>query len=100
GLSSWSRASARRRGARHHAAASARPPASSRTSARSRPFLRLFRTSALAIAAEKAVLGAGVRVEVVGDVAHVTVHPELAELGGRDLGETGPHAGHVLEIGR
>src|SRR5207245_416096 len=41
--------------------------------------------SALPVAAEKAVFRSRVRVEVVGDVAHVPVHPELAELCGGDL---------------
>src|SRR5206468_12778920 len=40
---------------------------------------------ALAVATEEAVLGSRVRVEVVGDVPHVTVHPELPELRRGDL---------------
>src|SRR5262245_63256991 len=53
------------------------------------------RTSPLAIATEKTVLGPSVRMKVIGDVAHVTIDPELAELSGRDLGEAGVHVGHV-----
>src|SRR5882724_899321 len=51
--------------------------------------------SALAVASEKTVFGSRVRVEVVGDVAHVTVHPELAEPCRGDLAQFLAHVRHV-----
>src|SRR5262245_37455895 len=58
------------------------------------------RRSALAVAAEEAVLWSGVRVEVIGDVAHVTVHPELAELRRGDLAQPLAHVRDVRFRGR
>src|SRR5437870_4015065 len=54
---------------------------------------------ALAIEAEEPVLWPGVRVVVVGDVAHVTVHPELAEPRRGDLAQSLAHVGDV-RLGR
>src|SRR5262249_12952436 len=50
---------------------------------------------ALAVPAEEAVLGSRVRVEVIGDVAHVTVHPEFAELRRGDLAQPLAHVRDV-----
>src|SRR3989441_10448401 len=54
---------------------------------------------ALAVEAEEAVLWPGVRVVVVGDVAHVTVYPELAEPRRGDLAQALAHVGDV-RLGR
>src|SRR5437867_3103574 len=51
--------------------------------------------SALAVATEEAVLGPRVGVEVVGDVAHVPVHPELTKLRGGDLAQALAHVRDV-----
>src|SRR3989442_7537869 len=63
------------------------------------PIRNLLLALALAVEAEEAVLRPGVRVVVVGDVAHVTVYPELAEPRRGDLAQALAHVGHV-RLGR
>jgi hypothetical protein len=53
----------------------------------------------LPAAAEESPLRTSVGVPVVGDVPHVVVHVELAQLGGRDLPQALPHVRHV-PVGR
>src|SRR5437867_9069991 len=85
-------ASGLRLAGRRHGGAYGPPLASPRRSARS----RRSGSPPLAIVAEESVLRPRVRMEVVRDIPHVSVDPELAELGRGDLGQTLTHVRDVV----